>query len=99
MPYQKRGRVFYPHYLRAAAGASSEVEQETIRAVVVAYAEGRIELEKPKPGSPKGGGTKLRVAPSFIPTIGFTEAKTDSKIYNAETVARFLQASTKHGRW
>ena len=97
MPYQKRGRVFYPHYLRAAAGASSEVEQETIRAVVVAYAEGRIELEKPKTGERYGKG--LRYAPLF--QVAKKADFSGSKIcpYNAETIARFLQANTKHGRW
>jgi hypothetical protein len=69
----------------------AEVEQETIRAVVQAYAEGKIELEKPKVGA-KGGGNKLRLAPSFRPTHAFNDLKSveNPKPYNAESIAKFL---------
>lgn len=68
-------------------GTSAKIEQETIRAVVLAYAEGKIELIKPKAG--KGSGKGLRYAPSFL------VAKEDFKglkifPYNAESIARFL---------
>ena len=63
---------------------SSEIEQETIRAVVLAYAEGRIELARPKYGG-RGGG--VRLAP------GFTIVKTwdgHGQAYTAESIAKFL---------
>lgn len=80
-------------------GHSAEVEQETIRAVVQAYADGKIELEKPKPMG-KGGFKAVRMAPKFA-VIKFKGVKfnPEDKPYNAESIARFLQGSTKHGRW
>jgi hypothetical protein len=75
---------------------NSIIEQETIRAVVQAYAEGKIELEKPaalESDSPKARATGIRVAPSFRQTaLCFKDLKTQThlKPYNAESVARFL---------
>lgn len=68
------------HENRAEWGAVAAVEQETVRAVVEAYASGTIEL--PKPGS-QGG--KTRNAPSFVFSHGSCE-----KPYTAETVQEFL---------
>lgn len=69
---------------------SSEIEQETIRAVVLAYAEGRIEL-------PTDFGSKARVdsfrnAPSFrtVDRDVFKDVKHIPKPYNAESIAKFL---------
>ena len=70
-------------------GHSAEVEQETIRAVVVAYAEGKIELGRPKPT--RGGLSNIRNAPSFLPAKErFKDLKSLPKPYNAESIARFL---------
>lgn len=63
---------------------SAEVEQETVRAVVDAYAAGEIELEKP--GSTKARNT--RYAPSFRVDFAFKDDK--RKPYNAESIAEFL---------
>jgi hypothetical protein len=71
----------------------AEVEQETIRAVVQAYAEGKIELEKVPTDNAKrkGGGGGLRCAPNFS-VLSFNDLKTkeNPKPYNAESIARFL---------
>src|SRR5262245_25152839 len=48
-------------------GHSSTIEQETVRAIIEGYAEGRLHLP-PVDGTGRGG---LRVAPSFIPKEGF----------------------------
>jgi hypothetical protein len=69
-------------------GTSATVEIESVRAVVLAYAEGKIELEKPKNLGGKGGRADgMRYAPSFKP--GFI---TDSNKlpYTVDTVANFL---------
>ena len=76
-------------YTGDVGATSSRIEQETVRAVVYAYADGKIELEKPKT---EGTGVKrLRIAPRFIPVI-FKDIKNkpDPKVYNAESIARFL---------
>jgi len=68
---------------------SSEIEQETIRAVVTAYAEGKIEL--PRPVMAKGGMSSLRNAPSFtLAKERFNDLKSLPKPYNAESIAKFL---------
>lgn len=69
-------------------GTSAEVEQETIRAVVEAYAEGKIELKKPK----GVGLSSVRNAPSFriANQEGFKALKSLPKPYNAKSIARFL---------
>ena len=71
-------------------GTSAEVEQETIRAVVQAYADGKIELEKPKTGFGSSGG--LRNAPNFckIDRKVFKDVKNLAYPYNAESIAWFL---------
>lgn len=60
-------------------GTSAAVEQETIRAVVEAYAEGQIELPAV---APRARG--LRNAPSFVPRAG------GDKPYTAQSVGAFL---------
>ena len=67
--------------------------------MVQAYADGKIELEKPKAGA-KGGGNKLRLAPSFRQTHAFNEAKSvpNAKPYNAESIAKFLGWTTPKGQ-
>ena len=75
---------------------SAALEQETVRAVVLAYAEGKIKLEKPrglqtgKSGTKGGGG--IRLAPTFKVIKGFHDTKTlsDPKFYNAESIGKFL---------
>ena len=65
---------------------TSEIEQETIRAVVLAYAEGKIEL--PRPVMAKGGMSSLRNAPSFtLAKERFNDLKSLPKPYNAESIA------------
>ncbi len=73
----------------AEFGTSAAVEQETIRAVVLAYAEGKIELKKPPMND--GGLSSLRNAPSFLKAKErFKDVKSLPKPYNAESIARFL---------
>lgn len=60
-------------------GTSAFIEQETVRAVVEAYAEGRIELP---PVSPRARG--IRSAPSFV------SGADGDKLYTAQSVAEFL---------
>ena len=69
--------------------SNAVVEQETIRAVIQAYADGKIELERPKT---KGTGVKgFRIAPNFSCVIfNDIKNKSDAKVYNAESIARFL---------
>ena len=70
-------------------GTSAIVEQETVRAVVEAFAAGEIEL--PALGTGKGSSTNLRHAPHFSP------GGTGQKPYNALIVARFLGWTYKRG--
>ena len=65
-------------------GTAASVEHETIRAVVEAYAEGRINLPSPNERSKK---TALRYAPSFV--SGSSERGSDHP-YTAQTVADFI---------
>ena len=65
-------------------GTSAVVEHETIRAVVEAYAEGKVDLAAPK--------TKikadLRYAPSFV--LGSGERPVSHRPYTAETIGTFI---------
>ncbi len=65
-------------------GNNSVIDQETIRSVVIAYAEEKIELERPT--SAKARNT--RYAPSFRIEFAFNDDK--RKPYNAESIAQFL---------
>src|SRR5215831_3215299 len=63
-------------------GTSAQVEHETVRAVVEAYAEGRIELERLRVSD------DTRFAPSFVP--GVRDEHRDERPYSVISVARFL---------
>jgi polyhydroxyalkanoate synthesis regulator phasin len=63
--------------------SSAQVEQETVRAVVEAYAEGRVEL----PAVAGDERHQVRYAPSFLQEQ-FDHGRTDA--YTARTVAAFL---------
>jgi hypothetical protein len=62
---------------------SASVTNETVRAVVTAYAQGQIELEQP---DRKAQG--VRYAPSF--QVGLSSGASEDKPYTALTVAGFL---------
>ena len=66
-------------------GTSAEVEHETVRAVVEAYAAGRVEL--PAPGV-QANAAHMRYAPSFI--IGNDTGQARHHPYSAPAVAEFL---------
>lgn len=66
-------------------GTNASVEHETIRAVVEAYAEGKIELPKVKPDTKK---EYIRYAPSFVP--GDVLGPVGARPYTAQTLAEFL---------
>lgn len=66
-------------------GSSVTVDQETIRAVVLAYAEGKIELERPGKDTPK---KTIRYAPGFIQ--GNVPEAFQERPYTAESIAAFL---------
>ena len=74
-------------------GTSASVEHETIRAVVEAYAEGRIELEPP---SPDTNARSIRYAPSF--TLGDDVGAPRHRPYTAERLASFLGWMQRNGR-
>ena len=64
-------------------GTSAAIEQETVRAVIEAYAAGQIELEPPPPRS------QVRYAPSFSLRPPRAPAEVE-RPYTVQTVARFL---------
>ena len=66
-------------------GTSAAVEHETVRAVVEAYAEGRIELAKPS-----GTKSQIRYAPSFTPGMEDGSVARRDRPYNGQTLAEFL---------
>lgn len=67
-------------------GHDASIERETIRAVVKAFADDRIDLAKPKADMPK---SKMRYAPSFC--FGLTpSAESAQRPYNADTINGFL---------
>lgn len=75
-------------------GASAEVEQETVRTAVQAFAEGKIKLAEPKvmsANAKKAENVKVRFAPSFI-AVSFSRRRENEnvKVYTAKTVAEFL---------
>ena len=71
---------------------SATLEQETVRAVVLAYADGKIELEKPKY---KGRGGGIRLAPGFCITESWNGKE---KVYTAESIGKFLRWMQPDGR-
>lgn len=72
-------------------GHNANVEHETIRAVVEAYAAGKIELEVP---SKDTRHDQLRYAPSFKTDVSVVQ---HSRSYTANTVARFLGWTSPKG--
>ena len=76
-------------------GSSVVVEHETIRAVVQAYAEGKIVLNLP---GEKTARHLLRYAPSFVRASSDGRTKdTEQFPYTAQTVAAFIGWTTKSG--
>jgi len=73
-------------------GATAEVMQETVRAVVLAYAERRIELPPPPPNTPK---KIIRYAPGFAKDSELVGKRTSSDAYTGQTIADWLSWS-KH---
>ena len=67
-------------------GSSSLIEQETIRTIVKALGEGKIEL--PLPRATGGGDGKLRYAPSFQ-SVGAISERPEMG-YTAATISNFL---------
>jgi hypothetical protein len=67
-------------------GSNAQIEMETVKAVVQAFAEGRIKLKPVKTGS-RGSPGKIRCAPSFIAR---SATNTDPLYYNTQTVAEFI---------
>ncbi|MFC1530970.1 ParB N-terminal domain-containing protein [Gemmatimonadota bacterium] len=71
--------------------SSAWIEMETVRAVVEAYAERKIQLDAPRPQTSKN---QLRSAPSYV--MGNAGAAR-ARIYTAESVATFLGWLGKDG--
>lgn len=80
-------------------GTSALVTQETVRAVILAFAEGKITL--PPVHKNSKGLTSLRFAPSFIRhrmgAVSGVPEKAD-KPYNASTIAEYLNWDIKRGK-
>lgn len=74
-------------------GTSAWVEQETVRAVVEAYAEGKIALPLPDPKTDKRW---LRYAPSFL--LGDAPDARREHPYTVESIAAFLGWLEPNGR-
>jgi nitrogen regulatory protein PII len=74
-------------------GTSAAVEQETVRAVVEAYAEGKIFLPTP---AESASANQIRYAPSFI--MGDPSRPAGSHPYTAREVAEFLGWLKPSGR-
>ena len=73
-------------------GASALIEQETIRATVQAFADGKIKLPKVKEQKSRDGNViKLRIAPGFMAQQSAKFSRENlAKAYTAKTLARFL---------
>lgn len=65
-------------------GTSAAVEHETVRAVVEAYAEGRVDLPSPPSNVPK---QQIRYAPSFV---SGASGRAPARPYIGQTLAEFL---------
>jgi hypothetical protein len=80
-------------------GALALVQQETVRAVVEAFAEGKIKLAEP----PMKDNTKFRVAPGYGVVANKSTRVDLSRVYTAETIAEFLgwkkSQKVKLGGW
>jgi hypothetical protein len=67
-------------------GSSSLIEQETIRTIVKAFGEGKIELPEAKHRDGTGGGA-VRTAPSFV--VGLNPERSGLS-YTAGSISKFL---------
>jgi ParB/Sulfiredoxin domain len=67
-------------------GTSASVEHETVRAVVEAYADGRVHLPAVPDKTPQ---SQIRYAPSFIPGIDVLRARVEHP-YTVQTLAEFI---------
>lgn len=67
----------------------ASIEQETVRAVVKAYGDGKIELEKPE-----ARAAQVRLAPTFQTIDGTLKRTFESPIYTVNTIAQFLGWTT-----
>lgn len=74
-------------------GSSTIIEQETIRAVVEAFAEGKIQLPKPKRID-----AAIRYAPSFMKENSGPNQPAKGKPYTADTIAMFLGWTKSRGK-
>jgi ParB-like chromosome segregation protein Spo0J len=72
-------------------GHVSDVERETVRAVVKAYSEDKIGLNKPPADTPK---SKTRFAPSFCYGVPSTDAV--ERPYTIDTILSFLNGTMSH---
>ena len=70
---------------RGVLGSVTAIAHETVRAVVEAYADGKIALPPPNLKAP---GIKTRFAPSFIE--GDVDRGTVNMPYTAQTIAEFI---------
>lgn len=72
--------------------SSAAIEQETVRAVIQAYAHGKISLPAPDPRTAKN---QIRNAPSFL--MGGCAASVAAHPYTVETVAKYLRWTKPSG--
>jgi hypothetical protein len=63
---------------------SASIEQETVRAIIEGFAEGRIQMPKEQ-----NNRETVRIAPSFVPKSR-SGVNPDVRIYSAATLAKFL---------
>lgn len=66
-------------------GSDADVEQETVRAIIKGYADGRIDLGNMKKDTPK---TAIRYAPRF--SIGDVQRPAPERPYTTEMLVKFL---------
>jgi hypothetical protein len=75
------------HENQAEWSSSALIEQETIRAIIGAFAAGTVELESPKKGTTRG---TIRIAPSFVTQPDGENSERPESFYTAGTVSQFL---------
>lgn len=68
-------------------GTSAWIEMETVKAVVEAFGEGKIQLQKP---SKLGAAAQFRKAPSFAKLEQGESRGDTSRLYNSVTIANFI---------
>jgi hypothetical protein len=78
-------------------GSNAQIEMETVKAVVQAFAEGKIKLKAVSSG--KGTQVGFRCAPSFLKVGSNGISSGDRRnVYNAQTVAEFIGWVNRDGR-